>query len=250
MKKLTDKPVNNYIKIIYYYQKKLWLLNLLQVGQKLKGEYSNKILELLGIESIATGLGFYELIKTTSKETDKRFPYRDLKRVAIILKKHEKKSLLQGADELFKTICEKYIENDNFEDECAQELKEVWQAQKGRPQDVALNVLIFGLVHDLKMNTGKPKYGLVADFLAEQNILELAEDEVRKRFKRMNEIIFEQNLLMYGEIFNKNFDVFIIESMPDSEKSIYDDIPLRPLLRSICPELRPIRFSAPLKNRT
>jgi hypothetical protein len=88
--------------------------------------------------------------------------------------------------------------------------------EKNRPNDNALDVLVYSLVSHVKSHAGAPEYSLIADFLNDQEIKpQYTYDDVRAQWKRLDAQKIEETY----EIFKRHIEA---RSHLSEERSLPD----------------------------
>ena len=70
--------------------------------------------------------------------------------------------------------------------------------KRGSPEDKPLNLLVYALVNDSILYTGKPRFSAVSLLLEERKGIHINYDDLRKRFKRLTPHSIMETLLYYG----------------------------------------------------
>ena len=155
-----------------------------------KGSFTKRLSKIVPIELLKILINFYVLIKQIEQSYVKAVPVHEVKKIIAKLKNLFRKSFLTEKEfqNLSESLWNEVWKSKEFTNAKRSEVKRALQVIDGKRKNNALDVLIFGLISELKYRTHKPHYDLVANVLLEQNILdkEVLEGEVlRKRFSRL-----------------------------------------------------------------
>ena len=141
--------------------------------------YTEQLEELIHAENLSSYLNLYRHLKDLKEKFKKS---GDEKQLIKIL------SAAAGNKKIIESVIVGWSDSAS----CYAYVARQYLYGQGKPEDYAFNFLIFALIYDLEKYTRRPKYKLVENFLAENNIYpadaaaSMDYDRLRIRFKRLD----------------------------------------------------------------